>query len=159
MKEIRTETKSIKSSREKRRSMDARSEYLKYNRGLFGCIYFCPYCFRAITRDQLAVDHIRPLADKNGKNVRRNLVGACKKCNAEKSAKVSSSYLIRGNLGRITFRGLMILQNVVISILIVAINFVLWLIRLILNLLAAPFQTDSFVCKLVASLVYLCIGY
>lgn len=34
-----------------------RKDFLKYNKGLFGCLYFCAYCGRPITRKNMQVDH------------------------------------------------------------------------------------------------------
>lgn len=39
------------------RSDDYRKEFLKYNPGFFGCLYFCVYCGKPITRRTMQVDH------------------------------------------------------------------------------------------------------
>ena len=39
------------------RSDGYRTEFLKYNPGLFGCLYFCVYCGKPITRKNMQVDH------------------------------------------------------------------------------------------------------
>ncbi len=39
------------------RSDSYRSDFLKRNKGFFGCLYFCVYCGRPITRKNMQVDH------------------------------------------------------------------------------------------------------
>lgn len=39
------------------RSTGYRTEFLKYNPGFFGCLYFCVYCGKPITRKGMQVDH------------------------------------------------------------------------------------------------------
>lgn len=39
------------------RADNYRSEFLKRNKGLFGCIYLCAYCGRPMTRKTMQVDH------------------------------------------------------------------------------------------------------
>lgn len=39
------------------RADNYRAEFLKHNKGLFGCLYFCAYCGRPLTRKKMQVDH------------------------------------------------------------------------------------------------------
>lgn len=74
--------------------MDYRYEYFKHNPGLFGKIYFCAYCKRPLFRRDVQVDHIMPLNNALGKNMRYNLVAACGDCNRRKSDKVDGRVVI-----------------------------------------------------------------
>jgi 5-methylcytosine-specific restriction endonuclease McrA len=49
----------------------------------------CTYCHRKLTRKTLEMDHRIPLA-RGGKHELKNLVPACRSCNARKGAKRSS---------------------------------------------------------------------
>lgn len=81
-------------SQRKREKMDYRYEYFKHNPGLFGKIYFCAYCKRPLFRRDVQVDHIMPLNNALGKNMRYNLVAACGDCNRRKSDKVDGRVVI-----------------------------------------------------------------
>lgn len=74
--------------------MDYRYEYFKHNPGVFGKIYFCAYCKRPLFRKDVQVDHIMPLNNALGRNVRYNLVAACADCNRRKSDTVDGRVVI-----------------------------------------------------------------
>lgn len=81
-------------SQRKRSKLDYRREYFANNHGLFGCIYFCAYCKRPMFRKTVQVDHIMPLNNVLGRNVRWNLVAACPRCNRAKSDKVDGRVVV-----------------------------------------------------------------
>lgn len=39
------------------RNNSYREDFLRYNKGIFGCLYFCAYCGRPITKKHMQVDH------------------------------------------------------------------------------------------------------
>jgi HNH endonuclease. len=84
-----------------RRGSDYRRRYFIMNKPVIGDKYICVYCGKLLTKDELTVDHIYPigkasnslkyqkkLSRKGIKNINdgKNLVSACAKCNALKSA-------------------------------------------------------------------------
>ena len=99
-------------SQRKREKMDYRYEYFKHNPGLFGKIYFCAYCKRPLFRKDVQVDHIMPLNNALGRNVRYNLVAACSRCNQRKSDTVDGRVVI-GYLSKATDTAMYGVQSVV----------------------------------------------
>ena len=96
------------------RSGDYRRIFFIYNKPAFGNKYICAYCGRLLNKDKVTVDHLYPIgkASKslkyqkklNKRGVRninepKNLVPACKRCNALKSAK-TGLWILRGKIGR-----------------------------------------------------------
>ena len=97
------------------RNSDYRRIFFIYNKPqMFGKYYICAYCGRLRTKDRLTVDHIYPigksskslkyqkkLQKKGIKNINdpKNLIGACKACNARKSAK-TGFWIIRAKVGK-----------------------------------------------------------
>lgn len=58
----------------------------------------CYYCGKAVTPQELTMDHIVPLI-RGGKSARNNLVPACKECNSKKKHSLPmewEEYLKRG---------------------------------------------------------------
>lgn len=77
--------------------------------------YFCSYCGKVISKNNLTVDHLYPVHIVNKSsyyqaklmamgalsvNDYKNLVPACKKCNSKKSSKIQG-WVWRGKIGRI----------------------------------------------------------
>lgn len=76
--------------------------------------YFCVYCGRILSKEQVTVDHLFPVGEVN-KNIRlqkklkkmgaksvndyQNLVPSCKKCNNKKGSKMGI-WIIKGRIGR-----------------------------------------------------------
>lgn len=102
---------SLTYSQRKREKMDYRQEYFRNNPGLFGKLYFCAYCKRPLFRKDVQVDHIMPLNNALGRNVRYNLVAACATCNRNKSDKVDGRVVI-GYASKVTDTALYAVQNV-----------------------------------------------
>ncbi len=109
----RSTSKDLTYSQRKREKMDYRYEYFKRNPGLFGKIYFCAYCKRPLLRKDVQVDHIMPLNNALGRNVRYNLVAACGNCNRRKSDKVDGRVVI-GYVSKATDTALYAAQSAVV---------------------------------------------
>lgn len=54
--------------------------------------YFCFYCFKKITKDNYALDHVIS-QQNNGNNTYKNIVATCHECNSIKSGKNGQDYL------------------------------------------------------------------
>lgn len=112
-----------------RDSSDYRRNYFDHNRGLFGRLWFCAYCFKPLWgHGSVQVDHIiapswfvnKSKRKKTGRNssamaekVNQQewiLVSACPKCNREKSDK-GGMYLVRGFRSKLIERVLMTTQD------------------------------------------------
>lgn len=109
----RSQSKDLTYSQRKREKMDYRYEYFKRNPGLFGKIYFCAYCKRPLLRKDVQVDHIMPLNNALGRNVRYNLVAACGNCNRRKSDKVDGRVVI-GYVSKATDTAMYAAQSAVV---------------------------------------------
>lgn len=109
----RSASKDLTYSQRKREKMDYRYEYFKRNPGLFGKIYFCAYCKRPLLRKDVQVDHIMPLNNALGRNVRYNLVAACGNCNRRKSDKVDGRVVI-GYVSKATDTAMYAAQSAVV---------------------------------------------
>jgi HNH endonuclease. len=98
-----------------RRGSDYRRRYFIMNKPVIGDKYICVYCGKLLTKDELTVDHIYPigkasnslkyqkkLSRKGIKNINdgKNLVSACAKCNALKSAD-TGLWILKAKIGRI----------------------------------------------------------
>lgn len=92
------------------RSATYRYEFIKNNPGYKNKYYMCAYCGAIIKKDKMQVDHVIPVnvVKKNifarilvpdGINSQRNLVAACRICNAKKSDK-TGLWTIRGMIGK-----------------------------------------------------------
>lgn len=88
-----------------KRSSDYRNRYFKQHKGLFGKIYFCPYCGKVlVNKRKIQVDHIQSIKNvqtkkflrrkfsklEDGVNDIRNLTASCIKCNSKKAYKGGS---------------------------------------------------------------------
>lgn len=97
------------------RSGDYRRIFFIYNKPqIFEKYYICAYCGRLKTKDKITVDHIYPIgkASKSLKyqaklkrrgieniNDPNNLIGACRRCNSKKGAKVGI-WILRAKIGK-----------------------------------------------------------
>lgn len=120
------------------RSGNYRKNYFENNPPhLFGK-YFCAYCGRLLTQDEVTIDHIYPVAvvKKNlelqkrlkkkgysGVNDTRNLVQACWTCNSIKGKKVGK-WIRKGKIGRIW--QLWIVRYILRLVFIIAVLFLLY---------------------------------
>lgn len=154
----RTKNQELTTSQRKRAEMDYRKEFFRKNKGLFGCIYFCAYCYKPLTRDMIQVDHIVPLNSVCGQNKKYNLVAACAKCNREKSDIVDIR-IFQGYAMKIIFSLLMLVQKAVVAILVLAYSILLSAIKLVLNIIAAPFRSKNPTFIIVAVILYAFIIY
>ena len=154
----RTDTRKLTTSQRKRAEMDYRKEFFRKNKGLFGCIYFCAYCYKPLTRDMIQVDHIVPLNSACGQNKKYNLVAACAKCNREKSDIVDAR-IFQGYAMKIIFSLLMLIQKVVVAILVLVYSIILSAIKLVINIIAAPFKSKNPTFMIVAVILYAFIIY
>lgn len=98
------------------RSTNYSALFFNNNPGIFGHIYFCPYClkkrlYRNPKRWQtgMQIDHIIPL-NKGGINWSANLICACPKCNNKKRAK-TGLWVVRGYIGKFVFSILQTVSN------------------------------------------------
>lgn len=141
-------------SQRKREKMDYRREYFKHNPGLFGCIWTCAYCHKAIVgRENVNVDHIIPLNNVLGRNARFNLVAACERCNKKKSDKVDGR-IVEGYISKIFEVIVFSIQKVVIVACISVYFCIRKVIEILLKLLVAPFKGTSLTVKGIAIIVY-----
>lgn len=101
-------------TQKRREAYDYRSEYLKRNPGLFGCLWFCSQCGKPmIGRGHLQVDHILPL-HKGGINRTFNTVAICPECNKRKSDTVDLR-VAKGYTAKIIEVVLFTIQKIVIT--------------------------------------------
>lgn len=134
-------------SQRKRNKLDYRREYFKQNPGLFGQIWFCAYCHKAlIGRHNVEVDHVMPLNNVLGRNARYNLVAACHDCNRSKSDNVDRRVAV-GYLSKIFEVITIAIQNAVVVVVCGC-----W------NLLTLPFRF-GLVPSCIACGVYLVVFY
>lgn len=101
----------------KRESYDYRTKYLEHNHGLFGGIYICSQCFSIMSRDEMQVDHILPIAKWFAPNRVINCVSICPRCNRQKSDKISKSLVIKGILMKIFEEFYILTQRIIILLL------------------------------------------
>lgn len=100
-----------------KRSTTYRTEYFKHNKPIYKKFYRCVYCGRLLSRRKITVDHIYPVKKVNEStyyqdklkkmgadsvNDYRNLVSACFRCNAKKSAK-TGWWIIKAKIGSIKY--------------------------------------------------------
>lgn len=65
----------------------------KLNKGI------CHYCGRKVSRGELTMDHIVPLA-RGGKSTKANIVPCCKECNNKKQHLTPVEMLLRNNTSK-----------------------------------------------------------
>lgn len=100
-----------------KRSTTYRTEYFKHNKPIYKKFYRCVYCGQLLSRRKITVDHIYPVKKVNESiyyqdklkkmgadsvNDYRNLVSACFRCNAKKSAK-TGWWIIKAKIGSIKY--------------------------------------------------------
>ena len=118
------------------RSNDYRRAFFSHYPPMIHNMYFCAYCGRLIPKRKITVDHLYPVSVANRsisvqKKLRRygidninnykNLVPACRRCNAKKSANMGF-WLWKGQIGR--FQHLWLVRHAVrITILILIFTF------------------------------------
>lgn len=135
-------------SQRKRDKLDYRQEYFNHNPGLFGSIYFCAYCRRPLFRDEVEVDHIMPLNNALGRNVRWNLVAACRRCNRAKSDTVDGRVVL-GYTSKVADTAFYTVQKTFIRFIYLLLSILMVLIKIPLIILRAVFTKSSFMTKIV----------
>lgn len=105
-----------------KRSTTYRTEYFKHNKPIYKKFYRCVYCGRLLSRRKITVDHIYPVKKVNEStfyqdklkrmgadsvNNYRNLVSACFRCNAKKSAK-TGWWIIKAKIGSMKYYWLVV---------------------------------------------------
>lgn len=105
-----------------KRSATYRTEYFKHNKPIYKKFYRCVYCGRLLSRRKITVDHIYPVKKVNEStyyqdklkrmgadsvNDYRNLVSACFRCNAKKSAK-TGWWIIKAKIGSMKYYWLVV---------------------------------------------------
>lgn len=105
-----------------KRSTTYRTEYFKHNKPIYKKFYRCVYCGRLLSRRKITVDHIYPVKKVNEStyyqdklkrmgadsvNDYRNLVSACFRCNAKKSAK-TGWWIIKAKIGSMKYYWLVV---------------------------------------------------
>lgn len=80
----------------KREAYPYRDKYFKHNPGLFGKRYYCSQCGKRLTKEEMDVDHIIPLAKWYGFNRVFNTVAICHECNLKKGSKLTPKFLLKG---------------------------------------------------------------
>lgn len=96
------------------RGSSYRARFLRYHDPVLGLFYFCAYCGRPVSKKQVTVDHLYPVAKVSRDpalqrklrrqgiddlNSEKNLVPACYRCNQKKAAQMGA-WIRRGKLGR-----------------------------------------------------------
>lgn len=122
----------------KRESYDYRSRYLEHNHGLFGGIYLCSQCFRIMSREEMQVDHIVPIAKWFAPNRVFNCVSICPTCNKKKSDKISKSLIFKGLLMKMFEEFYILIQRIIILLL----RLLLVLLIMIVRILVRPLVSD-----------------
>lgn len=141
-------------SQRKRDKFDYRREYFKHNPGIFGCIWTCAYCHKAlIGRDNVVVDHIMPLNNVLGQNARFNLVAACQRCNSKKSDRVDYRVGV-GYFSKLLEMIVFTVQKILIISVVAVWTVIQKIVKGALYLLVAPFRSGSIILKLIALIVY-----
>lgn len=117
-----------------RDSYDYRQQYIAKNPGLFGKLYFCGYCGKAIWgAENMQVDHIVPPSRfskkkytkgaltvdtsyfAEGLNNSFNLVPACPECNRRKSNKLTAGYVAKGFGSKLAQKGVTTATSAVVA--------------------------------------------
>lgn len=147
--------KSMSYSQKKRASMpNYRDVYFSHNPGLFGCIWFCAYCKKAIVgKHNVEVDHIMPLDSPLGANKGFNLVSSCMECNRAKSNSVDSRVPV-GYASKFFDFVLFSIQKIFIIAFMGIYTLLQLCIKWVIKVLVAPYKTGSFKIALIATIVY-----
>jgi len=96
------------------RGADYRYRYFKANKGLFGFLYFCPYCGKFLwNKKKIEIDHIHAIKkvqynrrlrkryyrSDHGVNDLSNLTASCSRCNRQKGRK-GGIWVFYGHFGK-----------------------------------------------------------
>lgn len=151
----REAVKSMTYSQKKRAEMpDYRDVYFSHNPGLFGCIWFCAYCKKAIVgRHNVEVDHIVPLDSPMGMNKGFNLVSSCRECNRKKSNNVDGRVAI-GYTSKFFDFILYSFQKIFIISFMAVYTLAQVCVKWAVKVLAAPYKTGSFKIALITTVIY-----
>lgn len=133
---------------------DYREVYFSHSPGLFGCIWFCAYCYRIIVgKENVEVDHIVPLDSRLGVNRRFNLVAACMECNRAKSNKVDY-HVPKGYLSKLFDLILFTIQKIVVICFVAVYVAIHKFCSILFSILALPYKSRNLLAAVAATVFY-----